>query len=181
MNNLKLVNVSNEYLEEIKLYRQELLETNSNSSGTAALLEYDEISEWLKHLEIINNDETCPNFLSPSTLYLLVDGDNIKILGMIDIRHKLNNSLLKVGGHIGYNIRPSERKKGYGKRQLALGLEKCLDMGIKQVLITCDKNNLGSKNIIKANGGQLENIIVERKMEIERYWIDLDKNNKTGC
>jgi predicted acetyltransferase len=77
------------------------------------------------------------------------------------IRHFLNEQLLRLSGHIGYEIRPTERRKGYATVMLKIALEKCRDIGIKQVLITCDKNNSASAKTIIANEGVLENELVE--------------------
>lgn len=101
--------------------------------------------------------------------------DNNKFIGRINIRHSLTEFLLRVGGHIGYWIRPSERNKGYGKEILRLALPEAKKLGIKKTLITCDETNLGSQRIIETNGGALENIVDmgdndPRKM---RYWITL--------
>lgn len=75
-----------------------------------------------------------------------------KIVGMVNIRHRLNEHLLKVGGHIGYSICKSERGKGYGKEQLRLALLEAKNIDINKVLMTCDKDNFLSRNtILSAN------------------------------
>jgi predicted acetyltransferase len=109
----------------------------------------------------------------PASEYWLIDGD--EWVGRLSLRHELNEFLLKIGGHIGYEIRPSKRRRGYGKEILRLGLEKTRQLGLRRALVTCDEDNIGSKKIIEANGGQLENVVeVEgepaRKL---RYWIDI--------
>ena len=97
-----------------------------------------------------------------------------KIVGTINIRYKLNDYLLRIGGHIGYGIRPSERCKGYATKMLALALEKCRELGIDKALVTCDKDNLGSAKTIINNGGVLENEYTESDGNIvQRYWIIL--------
>ncbi|MBI3231584.1 MAG: GNAT family N-acetyltransferase [Candidatus Doudnabacteria bacterium] len=111
--------------------------------------------------------------LVPQTVYWLVD-DN-KFLGKLSIRHALNSHLRKIGGHIGYYIRPSERGKGYGKRILALGLQKAKKLGIKNILITCDITNLKSKKVIESNGGKLAPQVKQDKglPDKLRYWIKI--------
>ena len=107
----------------------------------------------------------------PSSMYFLVD-DN-KIYGAIDIRHELNDYLLKYGGHIGYGIRPSERRKSYASKMLSLALPIAKELGINKALITCDKNNIGSAKTIINNGGILENEVTNENEITQRYWIEL--------
>ncbi len=109
----------------------------------------------------------------PSADFWLID--NNEFIGRLNLRYKLNEPLLKFGGHIGYEIRPGRRKHGYGKIILRLGLEKAREAGIERVLVTCDDDNIASSKIIEHNGGRLENAVEipkssKRKL---RYWIDL--------
>lgn len=130
-------------------------------------------SNWLQMLESYSKKETCPSHLVPSDTFFLVNEYN-KLLGAISIRHYLNDQLLQLSGHIGYGIRPSERRKGYATVMLKMALEKCIDMGIKQVLITCDKSNMASAKTIIANEGVLANELVEDNGNIvQRYWIEV--------
>jgi len=116
-----------------------------------------------------------PDYLVPATKYFLMEEGNPKILGVIDIRHRLNDHLLNnPGGHIGYAIAPSERRKGYATEQLRLGLEKCREIGIGPVLITCNKENIASAKVIQKNGGVLEDERVSSEGKVfQRYWITL--------
>lgn len=109
----------------------------------------------------------------PSTTYWLVDND--EFIGETNIRHELTDFLRKTAGHIGYWIRPSKRHQGYGKTILKLALTKAKDLGLQQVLITCDETNEASKKIIELNGGILEgkNDIGEGKPKKILYWITL--------
>lgn len=102
-----------------------------------------------------------------------VDKDRNILVGAVNIRHYLNDELLKTGGHIGDGIRPGERRKGYATAMIALALEECRKLGIKRVLMTCDKNNIGSAKSIINNGGVLENEIEEDGHVEQRYWIQL--------
>ncbi len=112
-----------------------------------------------------------PNRVNQTT-YILVDSNN-HIYGGTNIRHELNEGLFTHGGHIGYLVRPSERKKGYGTILLKLALEKCKLLKIDKVLVTCREDNIGSARVIMNNGGIYENSMKnpdDNKM-YRRYWI----------
>ncbi len=107
----------------------------------------------------------------PSTTYFAVVGG--RIVGTIQVRHKLSEWLYKYGGNIGYGVRPSERRKGYAARMLALALEKCRELGLKRALVTCNRENIGSARTILKNGGVLENEVLREDGGVtQRYWID---------
>jgi len=112
-----------------------------------------------------------PPELVPETWLWLIDGD--EYIGRASIRHELNDELLLVAGHIGYEIRPTKRRRGYGTQILALSLERAREMGIYDVLVTCDTDNVGSRKIIEANGGRLENEIQVPNSSVRklRFWI----------
>lgn len=117
-----------------------------------------------------NETDPMPGFVAQTSYWLIVDK---QYAGRIDIRHKLTPALEKFGGHIGYEIRPTSRKKGYGTVQLKLCLPHVWQMGIKRALITCDDDNIASQKIIEANGGVLQDKI-DNKRDIltRRYWVD---------
>jgi len=116
-----------------------------------------------------------PEGYVPGSKYFLMEEGSPKILGVIDIRHWLNDYLLNnPGGHIGYAIAPSERRRGYATEQLRLALEICKTMGIGPVLITCHKDNIASARVIQNNGGVLEDERVSREGKVfQRYWIEV--------
>lgn len=119
--------------------------------------------------------DVAPGYASETILWLV---DETHFIGEVGIRHTLTPELLRYGGHIGYEIRCSECRKGYGTRLLAMALPYCRDvLGLRRVLITCDDDNIGSRRIIEANGGVLENKVVNvidrGTILTRRYWIDL--------
>jgi predicted acetyltransferase len=107
-----------------------------------------------------------------SSTYWLIDHGN-KVLGAVDIRHRINENLSCRGGHIGYGIRPSERRKSYASKMLFLALYICKNMNIPRVLITCSKNNVGSAKTIIKNGGVLDSEGMDNGEAFQRYWINL--------
>lgn len=108
----------------------------------------------------------------PATLYFLVD-ETERIYGALHFRQELNEYLLKTGGHIGYGIRPSERKKGYASEMLSSALQIGKQHNFEKVLITCNKDNIASAKTIVKNGGILENEVYEDGEITQRYWINL--------
>jgi len=106
-----------------------------------------------------------------TTYWFLRDGRTI--VATSSIRHRLTRDLEREGGHIGYNTRPSERRKGYGRLVCALTIEKAREMDIHRVLITCDDDNVASRKIIEASGGVFDDTVVSRvtgKTKL-RYWV----------
>lgn len=109
----------------------------------------------------------------PHSTYWLVD-EREEIVGAVNIRHRLSPRLLNSGGHIGYGIRPSERRKGYATALLALALDKTRELGLGKVLVVCDKGNTGSEKTILKNGGRLESEYAEEDGNVvRRFWIEL--------
>jgi len=110
----------------------------------------------------------------PHSTYWLVRGVK-EIVGVSNLRHSLTPSLLREGGNIGYGIRPSVRRNGFGRELLRLTLPKARELGLARVLVTCGKGNLGSSRIILGNGGVLESeeFNAERGEIVQRYWIEL--------
>lgn len=110
-------------------------------------------------------------FVENSTYWLV--NNNRKIIGAINIRHRLNEFYLSYGGQIGYGVRPSERRKGYGKEMLRMGLEICKNMGFEKILICCNANNIGSVKTIIGNGGILDSEGMFNGEKIQRFWVTL--------
>ena len=174
MNRLKLILPTLDYKDEIMSYKREFIENGDRMYGTGRLKNAESFDIW--YIALCNNskEETVRKGLSPETIYLAISVDDGHLVGMISIRHRLSDYLLKFGGHIDYSVRKSERQKGYAKEMLRLALKECAKLNIKRVLITCHKDNISSKKVIINNGGKLENEIEEKNKISERYWITLD-------
>lgn len=134
--------------------------------------------QWLHDIHDLSRPVILPNgeqvMRVSETLRWLVDGDNY-FIGRVGIRHHLNHKLRQLGGHIGYSVRPSERRKGYGRILLREGMRVLSSLDVSQVLLTCNDDNTGSIKIIEGAGGILEKKarIAGNEKVTRYYWIDL--------
>lgn len=154
-------------------FRAEMLEYHSSFDGCNGLRTAETYEEWL---DFRGRDEK--KGWVPSHTWLAVRKSDGRVVGIVHYRSPLTEFLLQYGGHIGYCIRPSERRKGYAKEQLRLTLEKCREAGEAKVLVTCDPENTASEKTILANGGVLENEVEDvpglgKSGVVRRYWITL--------
>ena len=135
-------------------------------------VDYHDFESYAASLEVGHDrDES----LVPDSTFFCLDTERNIFVGAVNIRHWLNEGLLLNGGHIGDGIRPSERRKGFGTKMVALALEECRRLGIDRVLMVCDRNNTASAKTIMNNGGVLENEILVDGITEQRYWIDLNQ------
>ena len=171
--NIKLIKPTILNKDAILDYRDEFAKNNEYISGSASLGSADTFEVWLTNVE--NDKFNNPKAKRvPATQYLAIRKSDKKLVGMVSIRHELNDYLEKYGGHIGYSIRKSERRKSYATQLLKRALGYCRTLGLPSVLITCEKENIGSATVIKLNGGVLENEVVTPEGTItQRYWIAL--------
>ena len=141
--------------EEAIDYIEEHLKYKSDINGSGSLDSYYKDYElWLDLLNYYKNLEyPNPDFKVPALTFFLIRSDDNKIVGMCNIRTKLNSTLLFEGGHIGYGIRPTERNKGYNKINLYLALIECQKLGISEVFLDADAKNIASWKTMEALGG----------------------------
>jgi len=175
MDNLILIKPSKAWEKNIWEYRQEHFtfgETYVN--GSCGMTNYTDFDEWLEVVLSIEKDRLSKDHYHASTFFSVRESDN-RVIGSIQLRHFLTPELEKHGGHIGYGIRPTERRKGYGKRQLSLVLDIARERKIPKVMISCEKNNIASGRTAIGCGGILtaENDYNGKEQQI--YWIDLTK------
>ena len=173
MDKIILVKPDLSYADEIIKYKEESLAESPIINGSAGLDRFSSIEVWLEELKKRSCEDTVPKGLVPSSTYLGVREKDNYIVGMIDIRHYLNEYLTQVGGNIGYGVRKTERNKGYAKQMLKLALEKCKELKIKKVLITCDEDNIASEKVILSANAKLEDIRNVDGENKKRFWIDL--------
>lgn len=168
---LKLVKLSAEYRGQLNEMMEEWTQTGENIVPYAIRrLDYRNFENYLENLEV---KDTSGGLVPDSTFFCLDEERNV-FVGAVNIRHDLNEYLLRSGGHIGDGVRPSERRKGVATAMIALALEECRRLGINRVLMVCDKDNVGSARSIQKNGGVLENEILDDGVWEQRYWIDLE-------
>ena len=173
MEKIILVKPDLSYADEIIKYKEESLKESPLINGSAGLDRFSSIEIWFEELKKRSCEDTVPKGLVPSSTYLGIREKDNYIVGMIDIRHYLNEYLTQVGGHIGYGVRKTERNKGYAKQMLKLALEKCKELKIKKVLITCDEDNIASEKVILSANAKLEDIRNVDGENKKRFWIDL--------
>ena len=169
-----LVKPSDEYIDEIRNFRQEFIDRNEFLHGDTGLGNCENPQEWIEKCRLMENKDTLPHpEWAESTQYMLVIKGERKIYGVIDLRHYLTDYLKKTYGHIGYCVRPTDRRKGYAKKMLLLCLEKCRERGLIKVLISCDEDNEASRRTIISCGGVFECTAIDDGVILERYWITL--------
>jgi len=171
---IQLVLPAKEHCQQVLDYKREFEINGDALNGSAGLARAVSFDEWLDNLSV---NITRSGFVSASQYLAIRTVDN-EIVGMINIRHTLNDYLLQFGGHIGYSVRRSERRKGYAKEMLRLALEKCRQLGLDSVLVTCDRDNIASARTIIANGGVLENEVVNEGRIMQRYWIECGSGHR---
>ncbi|MBS4205322.1 GNAT family N-acetyltransferase [Lederbergia citrea] len=170
--NVRLVEPSIEFKEAYVEMIAEWIEAGEKMVPFVLRMDTADFDGMLTELAGFKKGIGIPETFVPHTTYWLAD-ENDRIVGCINIRHNLNDRLLKIGGHIGYGVRPSARRKGYASAMLRLALEKAKEMELKKVLVTCNKDNIASAKTIINNGGNLESEYKEESGNIvQRYWID---------
>jgi predicted acetyltransferase len=165
----KLENAYRDYVAEfLKMDGKKLIDCDGG------LLNDTDFGSFVQRLRNCSKGVNLPEgWVSSNTYWLL---QQKRILGTINLRHYLTETLRDFGGHIGYSIRPSERNKGYGTMMLRMVLEKARQLGLQNVLITCSKDNYASARIIEKNGGMLdsESFSPRGQRITRRYWINLE-------
>ncbi|MBR5040803.1 MAG: GNAT family N-acetyltransferase [Clostridiales bacterium] len=165
---------STEFADEMEDFRDEYLNWGEEEIiGSALLASYDDIAEWFAFVDTLGSRKTAPSYYMPSTPFVAFRMSDGLPIGMIEIKHELNDYMSKHGGHISYSVRPSERRRGYGKRILAMVLPYAKLLGHSKVLVVCHTDNEPSRRTILADGGVYEQTYFSELDNIynENYWI----------
>jgi len=166
---MKLVFPSLRYKEKAIQFINEFYENNSEINGTGGLDRYLKESSYEEWIKKILTDIDIANVMQsrvPALTYFYIREEDDKILGMINIRLAGIECIKREGGHIGYCIRPTERRKHYATDMLQDALKVFDTLCIKEVVLTCYKSNIASAGVIKNCNGEL----------IEEFYSDTYKN-----
>lgn len=164
---IKLIKPSKEFFNQLKELKQDFINNNeSRIQGSGSLDKYENLDEWLKSINEI--EQGLNSKLVPTTYYLILSDD--EVVGTISIRHYLTKDLEEFGGHVGYSIKPSSRRKGFATEALRLILELYKNR-YDEILIMCEDDNIASNRTVLANGGILINKIEKFGLKINRYII----------
>ena len=181
---IRLVEPDIKYIESFLSVKEELIavrEDKRESSQEIMGATSENFKEFVQKLEDNKAGINLPDGYVPGSTFWIINEDN-KFIGRVSLRHRLTEQLKIYGGHIGYFVRPSERKKGYASEALSMTLLEARKLGLKKVLITCDEDNIGSKRTIEKNGGELQDKLKQDNSEtiLLRHWIDLETAPKTN-
>lgn len=177
MTRLKFVVPSMEHKEKAIEYINEFIEYDSPINGAGSLNRYvNDYEGWLVKLDE-DRHRTATKEKVPAETYFLVREEDNRIIGMSNIRLELNEDLKRSGGHIGYAIRPTERRKGYNKINLYYALQVLKEHGVKEAMLDCNVDNYASENTMKALGGRYDKTVIDFRDgdEIKIYYFDVDK------
>ena len=161
---LPTLRLQSAFLEMVREY-----EAHGDHRYTLALQDF---PAYLRRIECGRRGEDLPEGWVPAAEFWLEERD--RILGCVRIRLELTSDLVHEGGHVGYDIRPSERRRGYGTALLRLALIEARSLGLDRIRVTCDDDNIASVQVIERNGGILAGRAVSKRSgkAIRQYWFE---------
>jgi len=167
---MRLTEPSPRYIESYKAALTEF-ERAGITGFWSAFEPIDDAQSCVEHIKRYDHRTEVDGNAVPASVYWLVEGP--EFIGHVSIRHTLSPALERLGGHIGYAIRPSKQGQGYGSRMLELALDKAKKLGIERVLVTCGRDNVASRKVIERNGGKLVDEDEVNGKPVLRFRIDL--------
>ena len=170
-----LIEPTEEWLPEAAAYKRAFEAAGDSMDGTGSLRTAQDMAQWLQTCRDFKRRETTPPQLVPATQLIYVRPADHALLGMLQVRHELNDYLRNYAGHIGYSVRPDERQQGIATWMLHNVLTYCREIGLKRVMVACEPWNVGSRKTILRNGGVYEKTVHEdgENIDLEHYWISL--------
>lgn len=172
--NLKLVKATELSAPRVMQFRQKFLAAGERSiNGSRGLHNYEKYEDWLWLVKECEKPDNTLLGVQASTYFAVRSDDTV--VGCIELRHTLNESLAVIGGHIGYSVAPMERNRGYATEMLKIMLKEAKKAGIDKVLLTCDIDNVASCKTIEKCGGkreQEEPFVLDGE-SYYKYWIIL--------
>lgn len=175
MNEIKLVKATDLPVSKVMEFRQAFLSAGESSiNGSRGLHHYDKYEDWLWLVKECEKPDNTTLGVWASTYFAIREADEA-VVGCIELRHTLNESLAVSGGHIGFSVVPQERRKGYATKMLKMVLVEAKESGLDKVLLTCDIDNIGSYKTMENCGGVREQ---DAPFELDgepyyKYWIVL--------
>lgn len=185
MKDIKLINPDVHHKSIVADFIKEHTDNNEFEIHGGALIEKLEYEAWLNLLRNNSDKATVDKEWVISSTFLAIRKSDNKMIGIIDIRHELNDFLSSYGGHIGFDVRPRERGKGYATEMLRQALEFCRQIGLQKVMLTCYKENKASRKTIEKCGGVLKQEFIyckdkdtdtikkESGKTIQSFWITI--------
>ncbi len=163
-----------EYGSEALAFKQEFIDNGESTINGGELLDQmDSYDEWLKSVtDNISSDTVNPSWVVTDTYFAFDDDD--RIVGIIDLRHELND-FLKDFGNSGYSVRPSERRKGYATQMLGLIIRRAAEIGMDRLQLSVERSNELSVKTILKNGGKYERSFTFEGEEADVYIIDINR------
>ena len=171
--NVQLSTVANDSTQKWDIINQDDGTFLIKNQASQQVLTYSKKQVQMEDEDFAKGLNRCPG----KTFLLIRESDN-RIIGSVNLRWNLDEETLKFGGNIGYGIRPTERRKGYGKLNLYMTLKEAKKIGLDKVMVDCSVDNIGSDRIIKALGGILERCEFdpEDNTMTNVYWINVDES-----
>ena len=173
---LLFIEPSMDFADEITAYRQEMLDADSSFDGCFSMKRMPDPQEYVDYcIGWANPGRVADEHGAWGNVIMVFRKSDMKMVGCMQVHNVLTQRMKDFTGHVGYSVRPSERKKGYAKRMLAKALDFLKSFGFDEINVSCNATNDASRKTILANGGEhLETVFFEfDQVDLERYKISL--------